>query len=73
MASYYRGLGTYYREGTDFVNYQESQTRWISTMNRKDKNNNQNTLNFNVEYEMDSLTNLSLNYSGFFSEILRNL
>ncbi len=66
MASYYRGLGTYYREGTDHVNYPESQTRWISTMNRKDKNTNQNTLNFNVEYELDSLTNLSLNYSGFF-------
>lgn len=67
MGSYYKGLGTYYREGTDYVNYQESQTRWVSTMNRKDKNNNQNTLNFNVEYELDSLTNLSLNYSGYFS------
>nr|WP_315032642.1 outer membrane beta-barrel family protein [uncultured Chryseobacterium sp.] len=67
MGSYYRGLGTYYREGTDYVNYEESQTRWVSTMNRKDKNNNQNTLNFNVEYELDSLTNVSLNYSGFFS------
>jgi len=67
MGSYYRGLGTYYREGTDYVNYPESQTRWISTMNRKDKNNNQNTLNFNVEYELDSLTNISLNYSGYFS------
>jgi hypothetical protein len=67
MGSYYRGLGTYYREGTDYVNYPESQTRWVSTMNRKDKNTNQNTLNFNVEYELDSLTNLSLNYSGYFS------
>lgn len=67
MGSYYKGLGTYYREGTDYVNYPESQTRWVSTMNRKDKNNNQNTLNFNAEYELDSLTNLSLNYSGYFS------
>ncbi|MCS4305295.1 outer membrane beta-barrel family protein [Chryseobacterium sp. BIGb0232] len=67
MASYYKGMGTYYREGYDYVNYAESQTRWISTMNRKDKNTNQNTLNFNVEYELDSLTSLSLNYSGFFS------
>ncbi|WP_238592869.1 outer membrane beta-barrel family protein [Chryseobacterium kwangjuense] len=66
MASYYRGFGTYYREGTDYVNYQESQTRWVSTMNRKDKNNAQNTVNFNVEYEADSLTTLSLNYSGYF-------
>ncbi|WP_288437016.1 outer membrane beta-barrel family protein [uncultured Chryseobacterium sp.] len=67
MGSYYKGLGTYYREGTDYVNYPESQTRWVSTMNRKDKNNNQNTLNFNAEYELDSLTNISLNYSGYFS------
>lgn len=67
MASYYKGMGTYYREGFDYVNYPESQTRWMSTMNRKDKNYNQNTLNFNVEYELDSLTNLSLNYSGYFS------
>lgn len=67
MGSYYRGFGTYYREGTDHVNYKESQTRWVSTMNRKDKNRSQNTINFNVEYEIDSLTNLSLNYSGFFS------
>lgn len=67
MGSYYKGLGTYYREGTDYVNYPESQTRWVSTMNRKDKNTNQNTLNFNAEYELDSLTNLSLNYSGYFS------
>lgn len=67
MASYYLGSGTYYREGTDYVNYAEDQTRWISTMNRKDRNKSQNTLNFNLEYEIDSLTNVSLNYSGFFS------
>lgn len=67
MANYYFGSGTYYREGTDYVNYAEDQTRWISTMNRKDQNRSQNTLNFNLEYEIDSLTNVSLNYSGFFS------
>lgn len=67
MASYYLGVGTYYREGTDYVNYIEDQTKWISTMNRKDQNKSQNTVNFNIEYEVDSLTNLSLNYSGFFS------
>ncbi|MFP3834957.1 outer membrane beta-barrel protein [Chryseobacterium sp. SIMBA_028] len=67
IGSYYKGMGTYYREGFDYVNYPESHTRWMSTMNRKDKNTNQNTLNFNVEYELDSLTNLSLNYSGYFS------
>ncbi|KQM50252.1 outer membrane beta-barrel family protein [Chryseobacterium sp. Leaf201] len=67
MANYYFGSGTYYREGTDYVNYAEDQKRWISTMNRKDQNRSQNTLNFNLEYEIDSLTNVSLNYSGFFS------
>ncbi len=67
MASYYLGAGTYYREGTDYVNYLEDQTRWISVMNRKDHNRSQNTVNFNIEYEIDSLTNLSLNYAGFFT------
>jgi len=67
MASYYLGSGTYYREGTDHVNYIEDQTEWVSIMNRKDRNKSQNTLNFNMEYEIDSLTNVSLNYSGFFS------
>ncbi|KFF11574.1 TonB-dependent receptor [Chryseobacterium soli] len=67
MGSYYRGTGTYYREGTDYVNYIEDQTRWISTMNRKDQNKSQNTVNVNLEYEIDSLTNISLNYSGSFS------
>lgn len=67
MGSYFLGNGTYYREGTDYVNYVEDKTRWVSTMNRKDHNKSQNTLNFNVEYEVDSLTNVSLNYSGFFS------
>lgn len=67
MGSYNFGSGTYYREGVDYVNYVEDQKRWISTLNRKDKNASQNTLNFNVEYELDSLTNLSLNYSGNFN------
>ncbi|MDV7698486.1 TonB-dependent receptor [Chryseobacterium soli] len=67
MGSYYRGTGTYYREGTDYVNYIEDQTRWISTMNRKDQNTSQNTVNVNLEYEIDSLTNISMNYSGSFS------
>lgn len=67
MGSYFRGGGTYYREGTDHVNYPEDGTTWISTMNRKDQNKSQNTVNFNVEYEIDSLTTASLNYSGFFA------
>ncbi|WP_370898627.1 TonB-dependent receptor domain-containing protein [Chryseobacterium gossypii] len=67
MGSYNLNSGTYYREGTDHVYYVEDQTRWISTMNRKDRNKSQNTLNFNAEYEADSLTNIRLNYSGYFS------
>lgn len=67
MGSYNLARGTYYREGTDHVYYVEDQTRWVSTMNRKDRNKGQNTLSFNAEYEADSLTNISLNYSGYFS------
>lgn len=67
MGSYYRGFGTYYREGTDHVKYLEDRSIWISTFNRKDTNTTQNTLNLNLDYEMDSLTSASLNYSGFFN------
>ena len=67
MASYFRGTGTYYREETGYVNYPEDGTTWISTMNRKDQAKSQNTLNFNIEYEIDTLTTASLNYSGYFN------
>lgn len=67
MGSYFRGTGTYYREETGYVSYPEDGTTWINTMNRKDKAKNQNTVNFNVEYEIDSLTTASLNYSGYFN------
>jgi len=67
MGSYFRGTGTYYREETGYVSYPEDGTTWINTMNRKDRAKNQNTVNFNVEYEIDSLTTASLNYSGYFN------
>lgn len=67
MATYNRGFGDYYREGTDYVNYVEDKTKWISTLNRKDTNLTQNTVNLNLDYSIDSLTNVSLNYSGFFN------
>lgn len=67
MGSYFRGTGTYYREETGYVNYPEDGTTWISTMNRKDQAKSQNTVNFNVEYEIDSLTTANLNYSGYFN------
>ncbi|MEO8253999.1 MAG: outer membrane beta-barrel family protein [Flavobacterium sp.] len=67
MGSYYRSFGNYYREGTDYVNYVEDKTTWISKLNRKDSNKTQNTVNFNLDYAIDSLTNASLNYSGFFN------
>lgn len=67
MGSYYRGFGDYYREGTDYVHYLEDKTMWISKLNRKDTDLTQNTLNFNLDYAIDSLTNASLNYSGFFN------
>ncbi|WP_144283473.1 outer membrane beta-barrel family protein [Chryseobacterium echinoideorum] len=67
MASYFRGTGTYYREETGYVNYPEDGTTWINTMNRKDQAKSQNTLHFNIEYEIDSLTMASFNYSGYFN------
>ncbi|MGD1319200.1 outer membrane beta-barrel family protein [Chryseobacterium sp. 2R14A] len=67
MGSYFRGTGTYYREETGSVNYPEDGTTWISTMNRKDQAKSQNTVNFNIEYEIDSLTTANLNYSGYFN------
>ncbi len=67
LLSYTRGGGDYLREGTDVVYFQEDGTTWKSVMNRKDSNYNQNSLNFNLDYELDSLTNLSFNYRGYFS------
>lgn len=67
LLSYTRGGGDYLREGTDVVYYEEDGTTWKSVMNRKDRNNNQNSLNLNVDYELDSLTDLSFNYRGYFS------
>ncbi|KFE98850.1 TonB-dependent receptor [Chryseobacterium formosense] len=67
MGSYFRGTGTYYREEIGYVNYPENGTTWISMMNRKDQAKSQNTVNFNVEYEIDSLTTANLNYSGYFN------
>lgn len=67
MGSYYRGTGTYFREGTDYVNYPENGTTWISKLDRKDQAKSQNTVHFNAEYEIDSLTTANLNYSGYFN------
>ncbi len=73
MLSYSKGAGDYLREGTDLVYYEESGTTWKSIMNRKDSNYNQNTLNFSADYELDSLTNFSLNYIGYFSPKTKGL
>ncbi|MFW2136882.1 TonB-dependent receptor domain-containing protein [Chryseobacterium sp. TY4] len=73
MLSYSKGAGDYLREGTDVVYYEESGTTWKSVMNRKDSNHNQNTLDFSTDYELDSLTNFSLNYTGYFSPKTKGL
>ena len=73
LLSYSKGAGDYLRKGTDVVHFEEDGTTWKSVMNRKDSNHNQNTLNFNLDYELDSLTNFSLNYSGYFSPKTKGL
>lgn len=65
MGSYYRGMGSYLREGFDVVNFVENQTTWESVMVRKDVNRNQNTYTFNMEYDLDSLTNFTFGANGF--------
>jgi len=44
MLSYNKGMGSYFREGTDVVHFVEDGTTWKSLMNRKDQNNNQNSV-----------------------------
>ncbi|MBW3519566.1 outer membrane beta-barrel family protein [Flavobacterium sp. NKUCC04_CG] len=65
MGSYYRGMGTYVREGFDAVHFVENQTTWESEMVRKDVNRNQHTYTFSMEYDLDSLTNFTFGANGF--------
>lgn len=67
MGSYYRGTGTYLREGYDVINYVENQTTWESIMIRKDISRNQNSYTFNMEYDLDSLTNFTFGANGYIS------
>lgn len=62
-ANYVFGRGTYFREGIDVVNYVESKQIWKSILNRKDTNNHQHNLSFNAQYDLDSLSNISFNFS----------
>ncbi len=65
MGSYYRGMGTYVREGFDAVHFVEDQTTWESVMIRKDVNRTQHTYTFSMEYDLDSLTNFTFGANGF--------
>ena len=65
-ASYSRGAGAYYREETNYIYYPEDQTTWRGTLNRKDIDNQQNSVNANLNYALDDKTNITLGYRGFF-------
>ncbi|WP_430613845.1 outer membrane beta-barrel protein [Flavobacterium sp. JP2137] len=69
MGSYYRGMGTYLREGFDVVHFVEQQTTWESDMVRKDKNRAQHSYTFNLEYDLDSLTNFTFGANGYISPL----
>lgn len=67
MGSYYLGMGTYLREGFDVVNFVEDKTTWESKMTRKDTDKSQNSYTFNMEYDLDSLTNFTFGANGYTS------
>lgn len=66
-ATYNFGRGTYARYGTDYVQYDSDKTTWISKMDRIDRNNNQQTYIFSVDYAPDSTWTVSFGFDGFYS------
>ena len=67
FGNYSFGSGTYIRFGEDVVIYQEQKQTWKSSMNRKDKALSQNTYRLNLDYEIDSLSTISVGTDGFIS------
>ncbi|WP_018675176.1 outer membrane beta-barrel family protein [Riemerella columbina] len=55
-------FGDYFRENIDVVNYVEANESWKSNLNRKDTQKPTRSFYLNTDYEVDSLTTLSLNY-----------
>lgn len=66
MASYSRGAGAYYREEDSYIHYPEDQTTWKGILNRKDIDNQQNSLNASLEYQADENTSFILDYRGYY-------
>lgn len=66
MASYSRGAGAYYRAEDSYIYYAEDQTTWKGILNRKDTDNQQNSLNSSLEYKVNDNTSFTLDYRGYF-------
>jgi len=66
VGSYNFANGTYMRNSTDVVYYEEDQTTWTSAMFRKDKSTNQNSYNLLADYAIDSSLTLSLGLNGYY-------
>lgn len=66
MASYSRGAGAYYRAEDNYIHYEEDQTTWKGILNRKDIDNQQNSVNASVEYQANENTTFVLGYRGFY-------
>lgn len=66
MASYSRGAGAYYRAEDSYIHYVEDQTTWKGVLNRKDIDNQQNSLNASLEYRVNENTSFVLDYRGYY-------
>lgn len=66
LATYTKSAGVQYREETNYIYYPENETTWTGILNRKDINNNRNSVNTLIEYSPDEQTTFSLNYRGYF-------
>ncbi len=66
MASYSRGAGAYYRAEDNYIHYTEDQTTWKGVLNRKDIDNQQNSVNASVEYQANENTSFVFGYRGFY-------
>jgi len=66
MASYTRGAGTYYRAQNTYIYYPEDQTTWKGIFNRKDIDNQQNSISTSIKYQADEHTSIALEYRGFY-------
>ncbi|WP_027388495.1 outer membrane beta-barrel family protein [Chryseobacterium gregarium] len=66
MAIYTRGSGAYYRAQNTYIYYPEDKTTWKGGFNRKDIDDQQNSLNTSIKYQADENTSIALEYRGFY-------